>query len=285
MTRAQLVHALVNVALKPVLGPPMPLGVQRAWLQLLSTGAAKAGRPVTVGGRPAERHGPLADASVLLLHGGGFVTGGPRTHRVLGAQLAAAAGLPVVALDYRRAPERPWPAAVEDAVAAYDELAACGPVAVVGDSAGGTLALLLVRVRRPVALGLISPLVDLTAASSRAYSGRDALLRQDWLERGTRSFLGGADARELSPLHGELAGLPPVLVHVSEHERLRGEGEHLVERVRAAGGHAELVLLAGLWHDVHLFGHLLPEAAAATADLGRWLRAHLDAAASGAAVT
>lgn len=276
MSRTQLVHALVNVGLKPVLGRPVPLPVQRLWQQVLATGAAPAGERITVGGRPAERHGPAGPGVVLLLHGGAFVTGAPRTHRVLGAQLAAAAGVPVVVPDYRRAPEHPWPAAVDDAVAAYDELAAAGPVAVVGDSAGGALALLLARTRRPVALGLISPVVDMTGVSSRAYRGRDALVRQAWLEHGVRAFLGGADARELSPLHSELAGLPPVLVHVSEHERLRAEGEQLVERIRAAGGDAELVLLHGLWHDVHLFGHLVPEAAAATAELGRWLRVRLD---------
>ena len=275
--RTALVRALLRVALKPVLGPPVPLAVQRGWLELLATGAAPAGAPGTCGGRPAELHGAGA-ASVLLLHGGAFITGSPRTHRVLAAGLARASGARVVVPDYRRAPESPWPAAVDDAVAAYDELAARGTVAVVGDSAGASLALLLARQRTLVALGLISPLADLTGETAAAYRGHDALLRQDWLAAGAASWVAGADARELSALHADLSGLPPVLVHVGEHERLRAEAEQLVQRVLAAGGAAELVVLPGMWHDPHLFAHLLPEAAAATAQLGGWLRARLAAA-------
>jgi acetyl esterase/lipase len=268
------VRALVRTALKPVLGPPVPLAAQRAWLELLATGAGPAGARTTCGGRPAERHGS-GSGSVLLLHGGAFVTSSPRTHRVLAAGLAASSGAQVVVPDYRRAPESPWPAAVDDAVAAYDELAAAGPVAVVGDSAGGSLALLLARRRPPVALGLVSPVADLTGATSAAYRGHDALLRQDWLQAGAAAWVGGADARELSALHADLSGLPPVLVHVGEHERLRPEAELLVQRIVAAGGAAELVVLPGMWHDAHVFAHLVPQAAQATAALGQWLRTHL----------
>lgn len=277
-----LVRGVVRTLLRPVLRPQVPLRVQRAWLQALSTGTPAApgvAREVRAGSRPGERHVPPSPrpGSVLLLHGGAFITSSPRTHRVLASHLAAAAGVPVVVPDYRLAPEHPWPAAVDDAVEAYDELAARGPVAVVGDSAGGALALLLARSRRPTALALISPVTDLTGATSAAWTGDDVLVRQDWLEQGVTAFLGGADARALSPLLGDLPDLPPVLVHVAEHERLRREGELLVERVVAAGGSAELVLLPELWHDAHLFSHLVTPAAEATAVMGRWLGAHLRA--------
>ena len=273
--RSALVRGFVNVALKPVMGPPVPLAVQRRWLQALATGAGPAGEAIRVGGRPAERHGSGGPGSVLMLHGGAFVTSSPRTHRVLAAQLAAAAGVPVVVPDYRLAPEHPHPAAVDDVVAAYDELAERGPVAVVGDSAGGTLALLLARVRQPVALGLVSPVTDLTGATSRGYDGRDALLRQDWLESGAQAFVGAQDAAALSPLSGDLSGLPPTLVHVCERERLLPDAQALVARAREAGAEVELRVLPGLWHDVHVFAHLVPEAASANADLGRWIGAHL----------
>ena len=152
---------------------------------------------------------------------------------------------------------------------------------VVGDSAGGTLALLLAQRLRdgagpaPAGLGLVSPLVDLTLATSDAYVGPDPYLRSRWAHQGRDAFVGTADARALSPLHTDLTGLPPMLVHVSGHERLRPEGEQLVEKVRTAGGEAELVLLPELWHDVHLQAHLVAEGAQAAADLGRWAASRL----------
>ena len=279
---ARLVETALYVAVRPVLGPPVPLPVQRRWLELCATGSPlPAGTTVqqtVLGGRPAERvaGAGAADAgAVLLLHGGAFVAGSPRTHRVLAAHLAAASGAPVHVLDYRLAPEHPWPAAVDDAVAAYDELAATGPVVVVGDSAGGCLAALLLRQRRPVAVALVSPLVDLTRQTSAAWPGRDALVRADWARAGTQAFVGGADAPALSPLHDDLTSWPPLLVHVSEHERLRPEGEQLAERARLAGVDVELVVLPGLWHDAHLLSHLVGEAADASAALGRWVGRHL----------
>ena len=277
----------LRLLVKPLLRPQVPLAVQRAWLELMSPPPPLPEdltlERVTVGGRPAERLTPAGARSgaVLLLHGGAFVTCSPRTHRAFAARLARAAGVAVTVLDYRRAPEHHHPAQVDDAAAAYAELTAAGPVAVVGDSAGGTLALLLATRLRdgrgtpPAALGLVSPLVDLTLASGEAYTGEDPYLNVSWGRQGSAAFLGGADALALSPLHGDLSALPPMLVHVSEHERLRPEGLELVERVRAAGGSADVVVLDDLWHDVHLQCHLVREAAEATDDLGSWLAARL----------
>jgi monoterpene epsilon-lactone hydrolase len=249
---------------RPVLGPPAPLAVQRGWMELLATGMPRPKGVVldrtTLGGRPAERHTPTGadpQRSVLLLHGGAFTTCSPRTHRAFAAHLAQAAGCAVHVPHYRRAPEHAYPAAVDDAVAAFDELG--GRTSVVGDSAGGALALLLARCRRPAALALVSPMVDLTLETSLAWTGEDPLLRQAWLQQGVTAF--GPPLQRLRPQ----ADGPPLLVHVSEHERLRPEGERL-------GG--ELVLLPGLWHDVHLQAALLPEAADAVASMGRWLQAN-----------
>lgn len=279
-----VVRGVVRGLVRPVLGPPVPLAAQRVWMQLLSQPVLPKGTTVektVLAGRPAERvtgPGVVGPGAVLLLHGGAFVTGSPRTHRVVAAHLSAAAGVPVHVLDYRLAPEHAHPAPVDDAVRAYDELALAGPVAVFGDSAGGCLALLLARERTPVALALVSPLVDLTRSLSDAWTGQDVLVRTTWAKEGCEAFAGGADLRALSPLHDDLSGLPPTLVHVSEHERLRPEGELLAERARAAGVDVELVELPGVWHDVHLFAHLLGEAADATAAMGRWLGQRLAAA-------
>lgn len=286
--RRTLTRAVVFLASRPM-GPPTPVRLQRLWFEAASSGGIlPAGTTVDrlqVGGRPAERVSPPdADQSraVLLLHGGAFLIGSPRTHRVMAAHLAAAVGSPVVVLDYRRAPEHPYPAAVDDAEAAYAELSAQVPTAVVGDSAGGALALLLcLRLRGtagalPPALGLVSPVTDLTAATSDTFRGVDTVVRRAWLRSGARAFVGRADAAQLSPLTAPLHGLPPVHVQVADRERLRREGEELADRLRSAGTDVRLQVLAGLWHDAHLQAHLVPEAAAAVRTLGRWLRERLD---------
>ena len=189
-------RALVFLISRPI-GPPLPVRFQRLWLEAMSTGGilppGTTVERVRLGGCPAERIVPAgADSrrAVLLLHGGAFVIGSPRTHRVLAAHLAAAVGAPVSVLHYRRAPEHPWPAAVDDAHAAYRELSARVPTAVFGDSAGGALALMLaLRLRDdgaalPPALALVSPATDLTLRTSAAYRGRDPVVRRTWLRQG-----------------------------------------------------------------------------------------------------
>ncbi|MCW2683421.1 MAG: hypothetical protein JWP33_1334 [Blastococcus sp.] len=285
--RRVLARAVVFLASRPM-GPPTPVAVQRLWFEAASTGgilpAGTSVQQVRLGGRPAERitsAGADESRAVLLLHGGAFLIGSPRTHRVLAGHLAAAVGCPVVTLHYRRAPEHPYPAAVDDAAAAYAELSARVPTAVLGDSAGGALALLLaLRLRDaggqvPPALALISPVTDLTLASSDAYRGLDAVVRRSWLRRGTRAFVGSADAARISPLTATLSGLPPVRVQVADRERLRAEGVELGDRLRSAGVDVQVEVLRGLWHDAHLQAHLVPEAAAAVRDLGEWLRRRL----------
>jgi epsilon-lactone hydrolase len=285
--RRVLARAVVFLASRPM-GPPTPVRLQRLWFEAASSGGilpkGTTVAKVTVGGRPAERVTPAdADESraVLLLHGGAFVIGSPRTHRVLAAHLAAAVGSPVVVLHYRRAPEHAFPAAVDDAAAAYDELSAQVPTAVVGDSAGGALALLLtLRLRDsggqlPPALGLVSPVTDLTAATSDTYRRVDTVVRRSWLRWGARAFVGRADAAQLSPLTAPLKGLSPAYVQVAGRERLRREGTELADRLRSTGVDVRFEVLRGLWHDAHLQAHLVPEAAAAVRDLGEWLRERL----------
>ncbi|HWH28097.1 MAG TPA: alpha/beta hydrolase fold domain-containing protein [Mycobacteriales bacterium] len=276
-------RAAVRLGSRP-LGRPVPLTVQRALVEAQARiGRLPRGTSVehtVVGGRPAELvTGPRHDGPpVLLLHGGAFVTGSPRTHRVLAAHVAHAAQAPVVALDYRRAPEHPYPAAVDDAEAAFEQLSAGGPVRVFGDSAGGALALLLALRRRdtgrpgPAAMALVSPVADLTLTDALAYRGADPMLRPSWVRQGRDAFVGRIDPRGISPLHRDLTGLPPVLLHVSEHERLRPEGERLAAALREAGVAVTCELLPDLWHDVHVHAHLVPEGAAAVQRLGRWLR-------------
>lgn len=278
-----LVRTALALAVKPVLGPPVPVAVQRGWLEATATGAelpdGTRAQAVTLGGRPAERVSTPASAAgrtVLLLHGGAFQTCSPRTHRALAAHLSAAAACDVWVPHYGRAPEHPHPAPLQDCLAAYDELAGSQRVAVFGDSAGGTLALLLARERTPSALLLSSPVTDLTMARSRAWVGNDPLLRQAWLEQGVRGLLAGADPVALSPLFDDdavLARLPATLVHVGEQERLRPEGEAWAARASAAGADVRCELLPGAWHDVHVLAGLVEQARRAVTDMGLWLRA------------
>ena len=279
-----VVRAVVLAGSRP-LGPPVPVAVQRTWLEasarLGRTPAGTRVEPVVLGGRPAERvtaSGAAAGTPVLWLHGGAFWTCSPRTHRVLAAHLAAATGGPVLVPDYRLAPEHPYPAPVDDALAALAELSADGPVVLGGDSAGGAIALLLAQALRdegadlPQGLALVSPVVDFTQALSAAYPGTDVVLREGWVREGTRAFLAGADPAATSPLQRGLHDLPPVLVQTSSDERLGPEGARLVEGLRAVGTDVSAEVLPGLWHDVHLQADLVPEAAAAVQRIGNWVR-------------
>ena len=177
--------------------------------------------------------------TVLYLHGGGFVGCSPRTHRPLTATLALE-GARVFVPDYRLAPEHPFPAALDDVCAAWRALAATpathGPaqrLTVAGDSAGGNLALALMLVLRdagealPDAAALFSPATDLTggSASLRVNDGRDAMFVGLGLAHLADAYLAGADPAQplASPLFGELAGLPPLLIHVGADEVLRDD--------------------------------------------------------------
>lgn len=272
---ARVVEVFLVTLVKPVMGWPFPVGLQRAWQNALSRLSARPRgteiEQVVLGKRPALRFDPrepLPDRAVLWLHGGAFITGSLATHAAFAAALARASGVRVYLLDYRLAPEHRHPAAVDDAVAALKDIPE-SRVVLGGDSAGGCLALLaaLRQVRELDGMALVSPLVDATRRTSRGWTGRDAVLRGSWVEGGTREYFGD-EAPDL--LAADLSGLPRTVVHVSEHERLRPEGEAL-----AALTGAELVLLEGLWHDVHLQCEGVAEAADAVGRLGSSVRGFL----------
>src|SRR5829696_5995291 len=216
---ARAMRAVVRGLVRPVLGPRTPVSLQRRWLDLV-TGMTPLADSVDVragelGGRPVEviapRHGD-AWRRVLYLHGGGFTIGSARTHRALATHLAAASGATVHLLDYRPATEHPFPAALDDVVAAYRELLARGAdparTVLAGDSAGGWLVLAAaLRLRDdgdplPAALGLVSPWLDLLGTSWPA-ERTDAMLRPAWLRRCAAGFT--ADAGPSAPEFALLA--------------------------------------------------------------------------------
>ncbi len=289
----RVMRAGVRGLVRPVLGPRMPVAVQRRWLRVV-TGPTPLAEGVTIrsgrlGRRPAETLTPSGGnpaTSVLYLHGGGFTIGSPATHRALATHLATASGATVHVLDYRLAPEHPFPAALDDVLAAYRELldrgAAPARTALAGDSAGGWLALsAALRLRdagdpRPGALGLISPWLDLQG-SAWPDDRSDAMLRPAWLRRCARDFAGGRDpgAGELAPLEADLTGLPPVTMHVGSEEILLDDAVRLAHRARAAGVPVDLRRLDGLWHVAHASAGLVTASTAAVTALGATLGGHL----------
>ena len=250
--------------------------------------AGPTGTPTPAGdmvAAPGARDGRV----VLYLHGGGFVIGSTVSHRSFAAQLSAAAAATVLVLDYRRAPEHRYPAALDDAVGAFRWLleagADPGSLALAGDSAGGGLALAaLVRlrdegVRLPAATACISPWVDLrcTAASIEARAERDYVLSGSWLRAMAAHYLAGADPADpaVSPLLADLGGLPPVLVAAGSEEVLYDDAASITDRLAAAGVEAELALFEDCAHWWMLAGPSIPEAAACTERVGRFLGSRL----------
>ena len=215
-----------------------------------------------------------ADAPTLLyLHGGGYFACSPRTHRPLTAAFAHA-GFRVYAPNYRKAPEHPFPAAIEDADKVFSALLAGGTppgrIVAAGDSAGGGLTLALMLTLRdsgrtlPAAAALFSPWTDLaaTGASVQENVKRDAMFWAPGIKTGAAFYLGDTDPQNplASPLYAELAGLPPLLVHAGERELLRDDSTRLAERARAAGVHVELRVWDVVPHVWQLAQNFVPEA-------------------------
>ena len=244
---------------------------------------------VNVPAAPAEWLRPPSAAPgrvVLYLHGGGYVIGSPRSHRHLAAAIAGAAGASALLLDYRLAPEHPFPAAVEDATAAYrwllDQATAPEHIVIAGDSAGGglTVATLLAlreaRVPLPAGGVCISPWVDLTCsgASYTTKAAADPIVRRAGVEEMARAYLGATPPRTplASPLFADLRGLPPLLIHVGSDEVLLDDAVQLAERAKAGGVDATLEIYDRMIHVWHWFLPMLDEAQTAVEAIGRFVR-------------
>lgn len=249
--------------------------------------------PAHIAGVPGEwlrstsrAHG----ATLLYLHGGGYFGCSAETHRPITTYYARH-GFQVFAPDYRLAPEHPFPAAVEDATVVYRGLLASGcaakQVAVSGDSAGGGLSIALLLTLRaggtpmPAAAALFSPWTDLAATgeSIRSNVRRCAMFNGADIGPTARYYLGNTDPRNplASPLYADLAGLPPLLVHVGADETLRDDSTRLAERARSAGVPVELRVFAVVPHAWQLLPHRLPEARESLRESVAFLRRHAGA--------
>ena len=248
---------------------------------------------VQAGGGGAEwviPQGAATDAALLYLHGGGYVFGGLDSHRGIAWRLAKASGLQVLLVDYRLAPEHPYPAAIEDATEAYRWLLEQGyngdRIVVAGDSAGGGLSVaLMVNTRSvglpmPKAAVLMSPWVDLamTGPSMQTYAEQDAMLSPQAIGKFASLYLQGADPKSplASPVFADLSGLPPTCVLVGSKEVLRSDAETLVERLKQVGGQAQLTVWPNMPHVFPVLAGIIPEGKRAIADMGDFIRSHLD---------
>ena len=246
-------------------------------------------REVDAGGVPADWvtvDGSDADRVVLYLHGGGYVMGSRNTHRGLAGRIARAAKASVLLPEYRLAPEHPFPAAVDDATACWRWLVSQGfapqRMAIAGDSAGGglTLATLLALKANvapmPACAVALSPWTDLEGSGPTAEPGAvdDPMLTPDGLRVTGQQYAAGALRHPLAaPLHGALAGLPPLLLQVGTREVLLSDSTRFAEKARAAGVDVTLEIEEGLIHVWQMFPDV-PEAQSAVQRIGAFVRAN-----------
>ena len=224
---------------------------------------------------------------LFYLHGGGFTAGTAVAYRGLTARLSAAAGMKLMAVDYRLAPENPYPAALEDCLAAYRWLigpggAAPSRVALGGDSAGGNLVVAMLLRLRDEKLPLPAACVCLSAIFDHAHTGasvteratRDPMILPESLRRCSAAYLGAADARtpHASPLYADLHGLPPLLLQMGSEEMLRDDSVRLAAKAKAAGVDVVLEEWPDMIHVWHLFANRLSEGRAAIERVGAYLR-------------
>lgn len=259
-------------------GPPLPGDIK--------------GETVDAGGASALLLHPIGaarDRIVFYLHGGGYVFGSPKSHGAMAGEIARAAGCDALVLDYRRAPEHPFPAAVEDAVAAYIWLLDQGydsrKIAIAGDSAGGGLAMSVLGALKaqgrpvPSAGVTISPWVDMEA-TGESYKSRgdlDPYMLKSVVDQVTELYMAGQDLRHpaASPIHADMSGFPPMLIQVGQREILFSDAAMLAVKATAAGVDVIFEEWEGMIHVWHHHYLVLPEGRAAIERIGAFLHSHL----------
>ena len=246
---------------------------------------------VNAGGVTAEwitADGASDSRVVLYFHGGGYIIGSPRTHRPMLAHLSRDSAARVLSLDYRLAPEHPFPAPVEDAVASYRWLLEEGfdpsRIALGGDSAGGGLTVAaLVQIRYlglpvPAAGVCVSPWVDMEGLgeSMETRAKADPMIVREGLLLSAKTYLGGADPRAplAAPLYADLRGLPPLLIQVGDAEVLLDDSTRLAGVAREAGVKVQMDVWDDMIHVWPLFAPILPEGMQAIAQAGEFIKKH-----------
>lgn len=246
-------------------------------------------RPVDADGVSAEWLMPAAasgNATLLYLHGGGYALGSIKSHRHMAAQIAQASGVRALIIEYRLAPEHPFPAGIEDAVRAYHWLRAEGvapsDIVISGDSAGGGLTMATLfslkkeGAEMPAGAALISPWVDLegTGESMKTKKAEDPMVSAEGLSALTKYYVGERDPQTplASPLYGDFAGLPPLLIQVGSAEVLLDDSTRLAEKATQAGVEVTLDVWEDMIHVWQYYAERIPEGRDAIAQIAKFIQ-------------
>lgn len=249
--------------------------------------------PVNADSVPSEwlfPEGAPQDRILLYLHGGAWFMGSTNTHRAFVSYLSHASRVRVLSINYRLAPENPFPAGLDDCIIAYEWLMQAGitadKIVVAGDSAGGNLALALLVALRDASKPLPSGAVALSPATDLAFTGesiRNRLHLDPIFSHGgptsiIKDYITDHDPCEplISPLYADLHGLPPIMIHVGDHEILLDDAVRFAIRAKAAGVDAQTVIWPEMFHVFPIFTPLLPEARRAVDQIASFIRSRLD---------
>jgi epsilon-lactone hydrolase len=229
------------------------------------------------------------DKVLLYFHGGVYVIESAKSRRPFEAAISTAAGVRILSIDYRMAPEHPFPAAVEDAKKAYKWLLEKGykpgSIALAGDSAGGGLAIAVLlalrneKVKLPKAAVLLSPWTDLTlqSASIKSNKATDIPLPVEWALAMGKAYAGKAGLKhpQVSPLFSDPTGLPPLLIQAGSAEMLLDDSKGFARKAHEAGVDVSLQVYKGMWHVFQAYGSGVKEAQKAISEIGEFLKKHL----------
>ena len=295
MANAQIDAIRTLLVQNPIIKPGASLEDMRKGLDAMGKAAPRltdvSAAIADAGGISAEWLTPAGGDThsvILYLHGGGYLLGSVDSHRALLERLAKASGRRVLAINYRLAPEAPFPAPVEDACAAYRWLLAQGiaakRIAISGDSAGGGLVLATLLALRDAGDAMpgcavpISPWTDMegSGASMETRAAVDPMVQKGPLVEMAGAYLQGADSRNplASPLYGDFKGLPPLLIQVGDAETLLDDTTRIVPKLKAAGVDVTMEVWPDMIHVWHLFAPMLDKGQEAIDGIGAFVRKH-----------